>query len=143
MGRILVVDDESLVCQLFERILTRLGHEVVAASSGRTGVEAYRRHRPMATILDLHLPDMNGIEVLTEIRALDPRAPVIIWTGGETEGWESQARQRGVTEFLVKGFSLHELGAALQRVWSRQTAECGRLHHREHEAVARRRSMET
>ncbi|MGH7217027.1 MAG: response regulator [Nitrospiraceae bacterium] len=116
MGRILVVDDELMMLNLFELILTRLGHEVVTASSGRTGVEAYRRHRPMVTILDLHLPDMNGIEVLTEIRAVDPRAPVIIWTGAGTEALEQQARQRGVTEFLVKGFSLHELGAALQRV---------------------------
>jgi DNA-binding response OmpR family regulator len=115
MGRILVVDDESMVCNLFERMLLHLGHEVVTAWNGRTGVEAYRRYRPMATILDLHLPDMNGIEVLTEIRAVDPQAPVIIWTGGDTEGWEYQARQRGVTEFLVKGFSLRELGAALQR----------------------------
>ena len=115
MAKILVVDDEAMVCKLFERLLTRLGHEVVAASTGRAGVEAYRRHRPTATILDLHLPDMNGIEVLTEIHTVDPRAPVIIWTGGDAEGWESQARQRGVTEFLVKGFSLHELGAALRR----------------------------
>ena len=116
MARILVVDDEAMVVNLFEGILRRLGHEVVAASTGRMGIEAYRRHRPMATILDLHLPDMNGIEVLTEIRAVDPCAPVIIWTGAGTEAWEQQARQRGVTEFLVKGFSLHELGAALQRV---------------------------
>src|SRR5437868_1219711 len=116
MASILVVDDEASVLKLFEAILTRLGHDVVTASSGRTGIEAYRRHRPMATILDLNLPDMNGIEVLTEIKTLDPHAPVLIWTGARTEAWEQQARQQGVTEFLVKGFSLHELGAALTRV---------------------------
>ena len=116
MARILVVDDEASVLKLFEAILTRLGHDVVTASSGRTGVEAYRRHRPMATILDLNLPDMHGIEVLTEIRVLDPHAPVLIWTGAATEGLEQEARQRGVAEFLVKGFSLHEFGAALTRV---------------------------
>jgi len=116
MARILVVDDEASVLNLFEAILTRLGHEVVTASSGRTGVEAYRRHRPMATILDLNLPDMHGIEVLTEIRVVDSHAPVLIWTGSVTEGVEQEARQRGVTEYLVKGFSLHEFGAALTRV---------------------------
>jgi DNA-binding response OmpR family regulator len=113
MGRILVVDNDSLVCNLFERILPRLGHEVVTAWTGQTGVEAYRRHRPMATILELHLPDMNGIDVLTEIRAVDPWAAVLIWARGDTEMWEHRARQRGVTEFLVKEFSLHELGAVL------------------------------
>ena len=116
MAKILVVDDESMVLTVFDVILTRVGHEVVAASSGRAGVEAYRRHRPLATILGLHLPDMNGIEVLTEIRVIDPHAPVMIWTGGGTEAWMHYAWQRGVTEFLVKGFSLHELGAALERV---------------------------
>lgn len=113
MARILVVDGESMVLKLFEVILKPLGHEVLTASSGRKGVEVYRRHRPKATILDLNLPDMNGIEVLTEIRTVDPHAPVLIWTGADTEGLEREARQRGVTEFLIKGFSLHELGAAL------------------------------
>jgi DNA-binding response OmpR family regulator len=113
MARILVVDNESMVLNLFERILTRLGHEVLTASNGRKGVEVYRRHRPMATILELNLPDINGVEVLTEIRAVDPRAPVLIWTGADTKGLEQEARHRGVTEFLVKGFSLCELGAAL------------------------------
>ena len=115
MAKILVVDDESLVLNLFKATLTRLGHEVLAASSGREGVDVYRRQRPMATILDLNLPDINGIEVLTEIRAVDPHAPVLIWTGAGTEELEQEARKRGVTEFLIKGFSLHELGAALKR----------------------------
>src|ERR1041384_3240705 len=116
MARSLVVYEQASVLKWFEAILTRLGHVVVTASSGRTGVEAYRRHRPMATILDLGLPDIHGIEVLTEIRLVDPHAPVLIWTGSVTEGVEQDARQRGVTEYLVKGFSLHEFGAALTRV---------------------------
>ena len=116
MARILVVDDEATVLNLFEAILKSLGHGVLTASSGRRGVEIYRRYRPMATILDLHLPDMNGIEVLTEIRTVDPHAPVLIWTEADTEGLEYEARQRGVTDFLVKGFSLHELGATLRGV---------------------------
>ena len=115
MARILVVDDESMVLNLFEMILKRLGHEVLTASSGRKSVEVYRRERPMATILELNLPDMNGVQVLTEIRVLDPHAPVLIWTGADTEGLEQEAWQRGVTEVLVKGFSPHELGTALHR----------------------------
>lgn len=116
MARILVVDDDATVLNVFEAILTRLGHEVLKASSGRKGVDLYRRHRPMATILDLTLPDMNGIEVLTEIRTVDPHAPVLIWTEADTEGLEHDARQRGVTDFLVKGFSLHELGGTIRGV---------------------------
>ena len=113
MARILVVDDEATVLSLFEVILTRLGHEVLTASNGRRGVDIYRRHRPMATILELNLPDINGVEVLREIRTIDPHAPVLIWTEADTEELEQDARHRGVTEFLIKGFSLHELDAAL------------------------------
>jgi DNA-binding response OmpR family regulator len=113
MGKVLVVDGQSLVLNLFEAMLKPLGHEVLTASSGRNGVEIYRRHRPMATILELNLPDINAVEVLTEIRAVDPCAPVLIWTEADTKGLEQEARQRGVTEFLLKGFSLHELGAVL------------------------------
>lgn len=113
MGKVLVIDGESLVLNLFEAMFSPLGHEVLTASSGRQGVEVYRRHRPMATILELNLPDINGVEVLTEIRSVDPCAPVLIWTEADTEGLEQEARQRGVTEFLVKGFSVHQLDAAL------------------------------
>lgn len=104
MGRILVVDDESKVLKLFEAILKPLGHEVLTASSGQKGVEAYRQHRPMATILELNLPDINGV------RAVDPKAPVLIWTDADTKGLEQEARKRGVTE---NQFSLQELSIAL------------------------------
>lgn len=113
MGRILVIDDESKILKLFEAVLKPLGHEVLTASSGKKGVEAYRLHRPMATILELNLPDINGVEVLTEIRAVDPKAPVLIWTDADTKGLEQEARKRGVTEFLLKQCSLQELGIAL------------------------------
>ena len=113
MGRILVVDDESKVLKLFEAILKPLGHEVLTESSGQMGIEAYRLHRPMATILELNLPDINRVEVLTEIRAAEPKAPVLIWTDADTKGLEQEARKRGVTEFLLKQFSLQELSMAL------------------------------
>jgi len=68
------------------------------------------------TILDLKIPDVGRFAVLREIRTLDPNAPVIILTGFGTEEGEQQARELGVTEFLPKGFSLHTLGAALNRI---------------------------
>jgi DNA-binding NarL/FixJ family response regulator len=55
----------------------------------------------MATILELNLPDINGVEALTEIRAAKPKAPVLIWTDADTKGLEQEARKRGVTEFLL------------------------------------------
>ena len=120
MARILVVDDEPMMLNLLRTILTRLGHEVLMASGGQQAVELFRRDRPQVTILDLNLPDLNGIEVLRQIHGTDPQASVIILTGAGTEAMEKQARQLGVTDFLQKGFSLHGLGEALRRVMKQQ-----------------------
>ena len=120
MARILVVDDEPMMLNLLRTILIRLGHEVRMASDGRQAVEMFRRDRPQVTILDLNLPDLNGIDVLRQIHGTDPQAAVIILTGAGTEAMEKQARELGVTDFLQKGFSLHGLGEALRRVMKQQ-----------------------
>jgi len=120
MASILVVDDEPMMLTLLRTILIRLGHKVLMASSGQEAIELFRRDRPQITILDLNLPDLNGIEVLKQIRGGDPKASVIILTGAGTEALEKQARELGVTDFLQKGFSLHGLGEALRRVMKQQ-----------------------
>ena len=116
MAKILVIDDAPSILDLLKIVLRRKGHEVVLADKGRTGLDLFRQERPNVTILDFMLPDIGGLDVLKEIRTLDPNTPVIIHTGFATEEREQQARELGVTEFLKKGFSLHTLGATLERV---------------------------
>lgn len=116
MANILAVDDDGKIRELLHVMLRRKGHHVTTASSGQKGIELFRRERPHVTILDFEMPDMDGLAVLREIRAVDPRAPVIMLTGAGSVEREKQARELGVTEFLAKGFSLHELGAALNLV---------------------------
>ncbi len=120
MTTILVVDDEPMMLNLLRTILIRLRHKVLMASDGRQAVELFQQDRPQITILDLGLPDLNGIEVLRQIRVAAPQAAVIILTGAGTEAMEKQARELGVTDFLQKGFSLHGLGEALRRVMKQQ-----------------------
>ena len=116
MARILAVDDDEKIRDLLDTVLKRKGHHVLTADHGQKGIDVFRRERPHVTILDFEMPDMNGLEVLKQIRAVDPHAPVIMLTGASTEALEKQARDLGVTEFLAKGFSLHELGAVLNQV---------------------------
>lgn len=116
MANILAVDDDEKIRGLLHVMLRRKGHHVVTAGYGQKGIELFRRERPHVTILDFEMPDMDGLAVLREIRAVDPKAPVIMLTGAGTAEREKQARELGVTEFLAKGFSLHELGAALNLV---------------------------
>ena len=103
---------------LFPRRLPikRKGHQVFTVDHGQKGIDVFRRERPDVTILDFEMPGMDGLAVLREIRAIDPQAAVIMLTGAGTEERKQQARELGVTHFLAKGFSLHELGAALNLV---------------------------
>ena len=84
--------------------------------SGVEGLALFRQHNPSVTILDLRMPEMDGLTVLKEIRAIDPHAPVIILGGGATEVQENQARALRVTDFVRKGLSLDILVEGVNRV---------------------------
>lgn len=116
MARMLVIDDEESIRGLLSTVLKRKGHEVFLADSGQKGINMFERAHPLVTILDLHLPDVDGIEVLSRLRAIDPQACVIMMTGYGTEEAKAKALALGVDDFLEKGFSLFELGEALRRV---------------------------
>ncbi len=122
MSTILVVDDERLICDLLRSVLAGHGHEVLMAMNGREGLELFKKHRPRFTLLDLRMPEMNGIEVLKQIRAIDPQAAVLILTAWGSDALEQQARQLGVVDFLSKGLSLDVLVAAMERTLQ-QTAQ--------------------
>ena len=116
MANILAVDDDEKIRELLSTLLKRKGHHVFTADHGQKGIDMFRRERPHVTILDFEMPDIDGLEVLRQIRAIAPHAPVIMLTGAGTEAREKQARELGVTDFLAKGFSLHELGATLNQI---------------------------
>jgi DNA-binding response OmpR family regulator len=110
------VNDDEQICELLSTVVKRKGHHVFTADHGQKGIDVFRRERPHVTILDFEMPDFDGLEVLRQIRAIDPHAPVIMLTGVATETREKQAREFGVTDFRSKGFSLHELGMALNQI---------------------------
>ena len=116
MAKILVIDDEQGIRNLLDTLLRRKGYDVVLAESGRQGLELFRRERPDVIVLDLKMPEMDGLTVLRQIQNLDPGKPVIILTGAGTAEAERQVRALGVTEYVEKEFSLHLLGDSLKRI---------------------------
>ena len=116
MAKILVIDDEQSIRNLLDTILRRKGYDVVLADSGRKGLEIFRREHPDVIVLDLKMPEMDGLTVLRQIHSLDPKKPVIILTGAGTAEAEQQVRALGVTEYVEKEFSLHLLGDSLKRL---------------------------
>src|SRR5262245_17099010 len=103
-------------CELIQSVFTRHGYHVLSATSGVEGLSLFRQQSPRVTILDLRMPEMDGLTVLREIRAYDPHAPVIILGGGATDGQEKQARGLRVTDFIRKARSVAGLAECVNRV---------------------------
>ncbi|MFO0775497.1 MAG: response regulator [Nitrospiraceae bacterium] len=109
MVTMLVVDDDRLNCDLIQAVFARQGYHVLTALSGREALELFDQHRPLVTLLDLRMPEMDGLAVLKEIRARAPYAAVVMVGAGATDFHENMARELGVTDFLRKGLSLDVL----------------------------------
>ena len=102
MATILLVDDEDIFCNLMQGMLSSHGHQVFTGYNGREAVKLFQQHRPQITVLDLVMPEMDGIEALRQIRAIDPKAVAMILTAKGTDELEQQARQLGAVDFLSK-----------------------------------------
>src|SRR5262245_50643725 len=116
MPKVLVIDDEPTILTLIDLLLRHEGYDVVLADNGSKGLELYRHERPDAIVLDVEMPEMDGIAVLKHIRSVDRTQPVIVLTGDTSTETERQVRALGMTEFLVKGSSLRLLKDTLHRL---------------------------
>src|SRR6478672_5874081 len=90
MAKILVIDDEQGIRNLLDTLLRRKGYDVLLAESGRKGLELFRREHPDVIVLDLKMPEMDGIEVLEQVCSLNPDQHVIILTGAGTPEMEQR-----------------------------------------------------
>ena len=110
--RVLHVEDNLANLELVEQILTRSGVvHLFAAMSGALGIELAREHRPGLVLLDLHLPDMAGMELLRQLRA-DPLiadATVVVITADATPAQVRRLRRAGVAAYLTKPIDVREL----------------------------------
>jgi DNA-binding NarL/FixJ family response regulator len=116
MDKILVINNEPRIFDLLATILE--WSEVLSAESGRKGLDLFLRERPDLTVLDLDLPDMDGITVLQNIRGIDVETPIVIITVDGTVVTKKQARELGVTAFIEKKLLLPYFAGHLK-------ADCG------------------
>ena len=116
MAKVLVIDDAPNVRTLLDMILRHHGYDVVLADNGWKGLQLYRQKHPDVILLDLNMPELDGVTVLKQIRSFDRKQPVVILTGDSTPATERQVRALGVSEFILKGSSLHVLADTLQRI---------------------------
>lgn len=114
--RILVVDDEPLVCDSIRRMLALDGHQVEMASNGEAALALFGKGRFGLIITDYELPLMNGDELAVAIKALDPNQPIALITAYAEALQSTGAALAGVDLVISKPFDLQELRQAVNRL---------------------------
>lgn len=106
---VLVIDDEEFLCKKLKESLSDDGFLVSTANDGETGLLLARRDNPDLILLDLKLPDMDGIEALRQISGMDPRPVTILMSGHGNVDMAVSAIKMGAYDFIEKPFSLDKL----------------------------------
>jgi two-component system response regulator MprA len=118
--RILVVDDDLAVCRSIDRALRLEGYEVDTVASGVEALEAVTSNSPDALVLDLQLPDLDGLAVCRRIRDAGNDIPILMLTARHGIDDRVQGLDAGADDYLVKPFALEELLARLRALLRRR-----------------------
>jgi len=118
--RILVVDDDLAVCRSIDRALRLEGYEVVTVATGHGALEAMAQSSPDALVLDLQLPDLDGLAVCRRIREAGDDTPILMLTARHGIDDRVQGLDAGADDYLVKPFALEELLARLRALLRRR-----------------------
>ncbi|MBE9504065.1 MAG: response regulator transcription factor [Proteobacteria bacterium] len=109
-GKVLIVDDERMICDTLGLILSRKGININTALSGQDAIRQIKKNDYNLIILDFSLPDIDGLNVLTQLKHIKPDTPVIFMTGYGSETVSIKAFKLGVSDYFIKPFNPKELG---------------------------------
>jgi len=99
---ILIVDDDVSILRVFERILQRKGYRVETAETSKAAMEKVKSQPFDLALIDVILPDMNGLDLMPKLEAIQPKMAKIIITGQPSDEWAARARNNGAYAFLTK-----------------------------------------
>jgi len=116
MARVLVVDDAAFMRVRAAKVLQDSGHEVEQAENGLEAVKKYAEWRPDAVLMDITMPEMDGLTALKEIRKLDPGARVAMVTAMGQQAIVMEALKAGAKDFVLKPFQPDRVLGALQKL---------------------------
>lgn len=119
MARVLVIDDDEEQRTLVRAMLTGAGHEVEEAVDGTEGLRRFGASKPDLVLTDIHMPGIDGHEVISALKVLHADVPVIAMSGGSAVPKDElllQAVALGAKEVIMKPFEFQQLLGAVQRV---------------------------
>ena len=111
---ILVIEDEKTISNFICRALTANDYKAIPAFSGKEGLSLFFSHGPDLILLDLGLPDMDGMDILKEVSGLPQETPVIIISARDRESEKVKALDMGADDYIVKPFGVSELLARIR-----------------------------
>ncbi len=125
--RVMVVDDEASVLDVFREYLAAEGYEITAISSGEEAVRMLPSARPDVILTDLNLPGLSGLDVMRHARAADPEVAVIVVTGYASASSAIDALRQGAYDYVTKPPELYDVAQIVQRaIASRRLRETNR-----------------
>lgn len=117
MGKVLVVDDEVGICEVLEKFLAAKNHEVFTAFDGRSAIDMVRNLKPQVVLLDVSLPGLDGVEVLEQIKRIDPEVGVVMVTGLMDQEQAVKTFKLGAYDYITKpvdfGYLDHVISAKM------------------------------
>jgi two-component system, NtrC family, response regulator AtoC len=119
--RVLLAEDEASLAQILGTFLTGQGHHVTTCSDGRAALEALRSEAFDVALLDIVMPDMDGLEVLRRLRDDPDRAEVIIITGNGTIETAISAMKLGASDYISKPYRMAEIDLLVRRAWEKRS----------------------
>jgi len=120
MNKILIIDDEATIRKLFIRLLARDKYKVFTAPNGKKGIETTRKNKPDLIILDLKMPEMDGIETLKRIKKFNEDVVVIVLTAYGTMETAGEAMKLGAYDFISKPFDIERIRVSIKRALEMQ-----------------------
>lgn len=114
LGTILVVEDDPRMQKVLKRIFAEQSYSIRVAGDGKTGLELFRAHRPVAVVLDLILPQISGRELCQTMKSLSPDTPVIVLSAITEVVDKVLLLELGADDYVTKPFSPRELMARVQ-----------------------------
>ncbi len=122
-ARVLVIDDEALMCDFVAETLTRAGCRVNSASSGETGLAVFRKELHDLVLTDLKLPGIDGIEVVKEVKRVNPTTAVVVMTAYGTIENAVQAMKLGAIDYITKPLSPDEIEIVAEKALGQKRLE--------------------